>query len=153
LDLISNFLLVRQRPNDMAQQQQKQRQQQQQQQQGIRRARGVAVMAARDGQRSQKKGGGLGSFLRRAMGGALAAAGLAAAPLPRETLDLLRESPAETLQLLVRAWYWLVGWSLGTEGSTDGLPILTHPLTTNSSILSFRRRPRTCRSSWPGPGR
>jgi hypothetical protein len=77
-----------------------------QQQLGDRRARLVVRMAAKDGLEGKKKknnGGGLGFFLRRTLGGALAVVGLGAAPLRRETLDLLKESPAETMQQLVGA--------------------------------------------------
>lgn len=56
-------------------------------------------MTLKASQEDGKKGGGLGSFLRRTLGGALAVVGLGAAPLRRETLELIR--PAETMEQLV----------------------------------------------------
>lgn len=77
-------------------------------------------MAAGDGQGGAKKKGGLGSFLRRTLGGALAVVGLSAAPLRKETLDLFAAPTGESLQQAAAAETLQEKWASTWQGLSDG---------------------------------
>lgn len=78
-------------------------------------------MAAGDGKEAAaKKKGGLGSFLRRTLGGALAVVGLGAAPLRKESLKLFAEGPRESMEQLGAAETIQEKWQIAWQGLSDG---------------------------------